>query len=325
MVRWQATKGLYRGDTRPARHQRLPRNGGKDRGVNVDAEPTVELVRQLLDEQFPQWADLDITEVSSQGWDNRTFRLGSQMSVRLPSGDGYAPQVDREQRWLPFLSQRLHTPIPSPVAKGLPSRAFPRVWSVYRWLDGVPLDETETVDLGVIAADVAAFLCSLQALPTPPGAPTPEQSNGFRGDPFDRYLAEGEAAVPMLGRPLRQQARKWLQEATESSWSAAPVWVHGDMAAGNLLTREDRLGAVIDFGCMAVGDPACDLTVAWTTFDARSREVFRHHVGQDPETWRRARGWAVWKAAITLKSAPEDSAKHQGAQRAIRELWGDDA
>jgi aminoglycoside phosphotransferase (APT) family kinase protein len=224
---------------------------------------------------------------------------------------------------LPFLSKRLQTPIPSPVAKGTPSRTFPRVWSVYGWLDGVPLDETEAVDLGVIAADLAAFLRSLRALPTPPGAPTPEQSNGFRGDPFDRYLAEGEAAVPMLDRPLRQQARKWLQEATESLWSSPPVWVHGDMAAGNLLTWEGRLVAVIDFGCMAVGDPACDLTVAWTIFDTRSREVFRHHVGQDRETWRRARGWAVWKAAITLKSAPEDSAKHQDAQRTIRDLWDD--
>lgn len=293
--------------------------------MSANAEPTVELVRLLVKEQFPQWADLEVTEVSSQGWDNRTFRLGPDLSVRLPSADGYAPQVDREHRWLPFLSQRLQMPIPSPVAKGAPSRKFPRIWSVYQWLDGVALDEIDPVDLEAIAADVAAFLRSLQALLIPPGAPTPQQSNGFRGDPFDRYLAEGEAAVPMLGSPLQQQARQWLQEATESSWSFAPVWVHGDMAAGNLLTRGNRLGAVIDFGSMAVGDPACDLTVAWTILDTRSREIFRQQVGHDLETWRRARGWAVWKAAITLKSASEGSLRHQVAQRTVRELWSDDA
>lgn len=291
--------------------------------MNVHTEPSVALVRELVAEQFPRWADLDVREVSAQGWDNRTFRLGPDLSVRLPSADGYEPQVEREHRWLPFLGQRLSTPVPFPVAKGTPSRLFPRVWSVYRWLDGTTLDEAVAVDLEPTATDVASFLRSLQGLPTPPGAPTPQESNGFRGDPFDRYVAEGETALQVLDEPLRQQGKEWLHAATQSRWRSVPVWVHGDVAAGNLLIRDGRLTAVIDFGCLAVGDPACDLTVAWTIFEGRSREVFRRAVGHDIETWRRARGWALWKAAITLTSALETSAKYRGAERTVRELWGD--
>lgn len=299
----------------------VPGSGGPK--LKDDVELSVDLIRGLLREQFPQWADLEVTEVTSQGWDNRTFRLGRHLSVRLPSANGYAPQVDREHRWLPFLGRVLPTPIPSPVAKGDPSRDFPRAWSVYRWLDGTPVNEASVVDLAGIAVDVADFLRSLQAVPVPPEAPRPAPANGFRGGPFDRYLTEGRAAVSALDRPLREQARHWLDEAVECQWSSAPVWVHGDMAASNLLTRKGRLGAVIDFGCLAVGDPACDLTVAWTIFDGPGRAVFRQHVEHDTDTWRRARGWATWKAALTLGSEPAGSAKHQDARRTIRQLWSD--
>ena len=290
-----------------------------------DIELSVELVRRLLGHQFPQWADLEVTEVVSQGWDNRTFRLGRELSVRLPTADGYAPQVDREHRWLPFLGRALPLPIPSPVARGTPSSQFPRAWSVYRWVDGTPLDEAGTVDLAGLAVDVADFLLLLHAVPVPRDAPLPEPSNGFRGGPFDRYLAEGQAAVSSFARPFREQARRWLHEAVESPWATPPVWVHGDMAASNLLTRDGRLCAVIDFGCLAVGDPACDLTVAWTIFDEHSRTTFRQHLGHDTATWRRARGWATWKAAITICSEPEGTATHQDAHRAIRQLWNDQA
>ena len=316
--RWGAGKPLV-GPARTVQPDPVHEEGFE--GVTA-TEPSVALVRVLVREQFPEWADLEVTEVSSQGWDNRTFRLGSVMSVRLPSGAGYAPQVDTEHRWLPFLSRYLQTPIPTPLAKGAASPQFPWAWSVYRWLDGTPLEETPTGNLDTLAVDVAAFLRALQSIPTPADAPEPEQANGFRGAPFDRYVAEGQEAVRMLDESVQQRARIWLDQATESSWTSAPVWVHGDMAAGNLLLHDGRLGGVIDFGCMAVGDPACDLTMAWTIFDARSRGIFRDHVDQAPETWSRARGWALWKALITLRSAPPRSAKSRLAQRTLSELSG---
>lgn len=293
--------------------------------MTAAVEPSVALVRILVREQFPEWAHLAVTEVSSQGWDNRTFRLGRGMSVRLPSGAGYAPQVDREHRWLPFLGRHLPTPIPIPLARGAASQHFPWAWSVYRWLEGTPLAESPTSNLDDLAVDVATFLRALQSIPTPADAPQPEQANGFRGASFDRYLAEGQAAVPVLDESVQQRARSWLEQATESTWSAAPVWVHGDMAAGNLLLHDGRLSGVIDFGCMAVGDPACDLTMAWTIFDAHSRGIFRDHVDHEPETWSRARAWTLWKVAITLRSAPPRSARNRWAQRTLRELSGSES
>ncbi len=289
-----------------------------------DVELSVELVRRLLRAQFPRWADLEVTEVASQGWDNRTFRLGHDLSVRLPSADGYAPQVDREHRWLPHLGRAMVTPIPAPVAKGTPTPELPRAWSIYRWLEGTPLNEASVVDLAGLAVDLTEFLVRLENVVVPRDAPPPEPSNGFRGGPFGRYLAEAQAAVLVLAGPLREEARRWLQEAAEGTWSSQPVWVHGDIAAGNLLVGPaGRLAAVIDFGCLAAGDPACDLTAAWTIFDESTRETFRQGLPHDADAWRRARGWALWKAAITLGSEQEGSPKHRDAQRTVQQLWSD--
>ncbi len=294
--------------------------------VTDTPEPSVELARVLVHEQFPEWTDLQVTEVSPQGWDNRTFRLGPAMSMRLPSSSGYAPQVAKEHRWLPFLATYLQTPIPTPLAMGAPSPHFPWAWSVYRWLDGTPLAAISTVDLDVLAVDIAAFLTTLRSVPVPAGAPQPEQANGFRGAPFDRYLAEGEAALTVIDDSLHQRARRWMHQATRTVWSSPPVSVHGDMAASNLLVKGGgRLAGVLDFGCTAVGDPACDLTVAWTIFDTRSRSIFEDHVGLDHQTWTRARGWAAWKAAITLQSAPSGSDRARLAQRALAELCHSDS
>lgn len=292
--------------------------------MTFEQEPSVETVRALIAEQFPAWAGLDVREVTTQGWDNRTYRLGQELSVRLPSADGYAPQVEREHRWLPFLAPWLPLPIPEPVVKGEPTELFPRVWSVYRWLSGVPLSERQVRDDKLLAADLAGFLRALRQADVPADAPVPEDSNGWRGAPFECYLAEGLAALEVLGDPRRRrQGRDWLHAATNSAWSAAPTWIHGDVASGNLLVDEERLCAVIDFGCLAVGDPACDLTVAWTLFERDSAWTFRVETGLDDDTWIRARGWALWKAVITLASAAEGSARHVGAETTVRRLWED--
>ena len=171
----------------------------------------VALARRLIDGQFPQWSSLPVREVELDGWDNRTFRLGSELSIRLPTGEWYAKQVEKEHRWLPVLAPQLPLPIPAPVARGAPDGDYPFPWSVYRWLDGEPA-------------------------------------------------------------------------------ATAPV---GD------LVRDGRLAAVLDFGTSGVGDPACDMVIAWTFLEGPSRDRFRTERGVDPGTWARGRGWALWKALIT--------------------------
>ena len=280
------------------------------------------LVRALLAQQFPQWAALPVSEASPQGWDNRTFRLGQHLAVRLPSAPGYAPQVATEHRWLPWLAAHLPLPVPAPVARGVPSALFGWDWSVYRWLPGRPLGTAPEVALGALAVDLADFLAALRAVPAD-GGPRPGDHNGRRGADFRVYAEEAAAAAAALDHPVARRAPDWLAAATASRWEGSPVWVHGDVAPGNLLVDDAGLCAVIDFGCVAVGDPACDLVPAWTVFDASSRPAFVTGVGLDPATWARARGWALWKAAITLASPP-GAPERRLAERTLAELLADD-
>jgi aminoglycoside phosphotransferase (APT) family kinase protein len=258
------------------------------------------LARRLVDGQFPQWADLPIAPVEPNGHDNRTFRLGRDLTVRLPSGDWYALQVDKEQRWLPLLAPRLPLPIPTPVAMGAPAEGYPYAWSVYRWLDGETASEETIGDLTGFATTLATFLLALQRIDATDG-PTPGPHNFHRGGPLATYADEAIRSIGALGAEIPGDAvRRVWDDAMATSWERDPVWVHGDVATGNLLVRDGRLAAVIDFGTSGVGDPACDVVIAWTLLSGPSRDAFRTTLGVDLGTWSRGRGWALWKALITL-------------------------
>lgn len=256
-------------------------------------------MRRLISAQFPRWADLPVSPVAQSGWDNRTFHLGADMSVRLPSAAPYAAQVEKEQEWLPRLAPHLPLPIPAPLALGEPGEGYPWRWSVYRWLRGETA-ETGVADLRAFARDLAAFLSALHRADSA-GGPAAGPHSFFRGGPLSTYDGETRAAIAALGDRIHGPFFTGLWErALAASFAAAPVWVHGDIATGNLLVEHGRLSAVIDFGCMAVGDPACDLVIAWTLFDPASRAAFRAALQFDDDTWARARGWALWKALKVL-------------------------
>ena len=258
------------------------------------------LARRLVDSQFPQWADLRVTPVEHGGIDNRTFRLGPQMTVRLPSGDGYALQVDKEQCWLPVLAPQLPFPIPTPVARGAPGEGYPYSWSVYRWLDGEVASAQCIDDLTAFATTLAGFLVALGRVDATEG-PGPGPHNFYRGGPLTTYADETIDSIEALRNEIAGDAAKRVwDDATSATWEEDPVWFHGDVATGNLLLRGGRLGAVIDFGTSGVGDPACDVVIAWTLLSGPSRDAFRATLGVDPGTWSRGRGWALWKALITL-------------------------
>jgi aminoglycoside phosphotransferase (APT) family kinase protein len=278
----------------------------------IDAD----LARRLVDSQFPQWADLPITAVAVDGWDNRSFRLGSELTVRLPSGDWYAQQVEKEQRWLPVLAPRLPLPIPAPVAKGAPDAGFPYPWSVYRWLEGELASKAPIADLDAFAAALAGFLDALGRIDAI-GGPEPGQHNFFRGGQLSTYEGEALEAVETLGDeiPRDEVLRAW-EDAMATTWERDPVWFHGDVSVDNLLVRDGRLVAVLDFGSSGVGDPACDMVIAWTFLTGTSRDRFRRELGVDPGTWSRGRGWALWKALITFD-------RGEAARRDIAEVLAD--
>ncbi len=219
---------------------------------------TVDLVRQLVLAQFPTLAGLPIRRVDLDGWDNRTFRLGEEMSVRLPSAAGYVPQVEKEHRWLPELAPHLPLPIPVPVAKGAPGGGYPWPWSIYRWLAGAPLVTAPIADLRQFAIDLATFLDALYRIDATDG-PAAGPHNFWRGGPLTVYDKETREAITTLRDEIDTDlALDVWETALASPWTGMPVWVHGDVAVGNLLVRDGRLSAVIDFGSSGVGDPACD-------------------------------------------------------------------
>lgn len=286
---------------------------------------SIETVARLIAEQFPQWADLPVCSVRHSGWDNRSFRLGEAMLVRLPSAAGYVPQVEKEHHWLPYLAKRLPLPIPEPLAKGKPSQEYPFPWSVYRWLDGEPLAlQLPGTDLVQLARDVAAFLSVLHAVDASDGPPAGAH-NFHRGGSLLVYDAEARAAIEAVSDEVDAGlAREIWEGALKSHWQGRPVWVHGDLAEGNLLMQDGRFSAVIDFGSSGVGDPASDLIIAWNVLDAQSRAVFRQALPLDAETWQRGRGWALWKAMIVLAAERgRDATLSEWSRRTIRDVMAD--
>jgi aminoglycoside phosphotransferase (APT) family kinase protein len=282
------------------------------------------LVRQLLAAQFPQWDHLPIKPVEFDGWDNRTFRLGKNMSVRLPSAEGYAAQVKKEQHWLPKLAPLLPRLIPVPLAMGQPDKNYPWHWSVYRWIEGENATTESIADLQEFATSLAQFLVALQQI-DPTGGPPPGEHNFFRGGSLEVYDHETRNSVIALSGKIDTDLATEVWEAgIHATWRGKPVWLHGDMAASNLLVKQGRLNAIIDFGCLAVGDPACDLTIAWTLFSGASREAFFTALPLDRATWARARGWALWKALITLAAHIETNVqKSNNAKYVVNEVLED--
>jgi aminoglycoside phosphotransferase (APT) family kinase protein len=279
------------------------------------------LVGRLIRRQFPHWSGLPIAAAEPNGWDNRTFRLGPELLVRLPSADRYAAQVRKEHRWLPVLAPHLPLPIPFPVAMGEPDEGYPWNWSVYQWLGGTPASAARIVDLSEFAVVLARFLACLQKI-DPSEGPPPGPHNFFRGGPLEIYDAETRKAIATVQSMINAElATEVWETALATIWYGGPVWIHGDVAAGNLLVRDGRLAAVIDFGCSGVGDPACDLVIAWTFLSGQSREAFRLALPLDAGTWARGRGWALWKALITFAgNLQADQAAAATARRVIDEV-----
>lgn len=261
----------------------------------------IPLVRRLLAAQFPQWAGLPLAPVPSGGTDNAIYRLGSSMAVRLPRIHWATAQVEKEQHWLPRLAPHLPLAIPTPLAIGTPGEGYPWHWSVYRWLEGENATPERLTEPCQAAAQLAQFIISLQRVDAA-GGPLAGPHNFSRGVPLALRDDSVRAAIQALHGTLDTQAAiaAWEAALQAPAWHGAPVWVHGDLQPGNLLAQEGRLSAVIDFGGLGVGDPACDLLVAWNLFSDQSRDAFRAALVVDDATWARGRGWALSVGLIAL-------------------------
>ncbi len=266
------------------------------------------LVRRLVAAQIPQWKDFLVRPVERSGWDSRIFHLGEHMLVRMPSAAKYAMQVEKEHRWLPILAPLLPLQIPVPLVMGEPAESYPWRWGIYRWLDGETVASSSMIDLNKLATSLAEFLLALQNIDSA-GGPLPGSQNFYRGGLLEVYDDEvRQAIVALKGKIDVDAAIEIWETALVTTWQRAPVWVHGDIATGNLLVQEGRLSAVIDFGQLAIGDPACDLVIAWTLFEGGSRERFQNLLPLDAGTWTRGRAWALWKALIIAAGITQTNA-----------------
>ncbi|MEU3911619.1 aminoglycoside phosphotransferase family protein [Streptomyces sp. NPDC029721] len=256
-----------------------------------EADTDESLVRALIRAQFPQWAGLPVTRVVSAGTDNAMYRLGDGMAVRLPRIPGAAADVAKENRWLPRLAPHLPLDVPEPLGQGVAGEGFPYPWSVYRWLEGENLFDEPVTDLHATALGLGRFVEALRGVDAT-GAPA-----SFRGGPVATRDEGVRAAIRDLGADGTHDAAAatalWEETLRLPQWEGAPVWLHGDLLPGNLLARDGRLRAVIDFGGVGAGDPACDTMAAWTLLTAETRGTFREASGADEATWARGRGWAL--------------------------------
>ncbi|MFY1670032.1 aminoglycoside phosphotransferase family protein [Plantactinospora sp. WMMB334] len=297
-----------------------PRLGPPPRRITVD----VRQVRRLVAGQFPHWADLPVERVVNSGWDNWTFHLGSAMSVRLPSAFEYTEAVDKEHTWLPVLAPRLPLPIPTPLARGEPGEGYPYSWSIYQWLDGETARVDRIAEPVRFALDLAEFVVALQDVDTADG-PRPGQHNWYRGGTLRTYDGEADRGLTTLADRIDVGAASEIWNcALDARWDGVERWFHGDIAQGNLLLHDGRLAAIIDFGTCGVGDPSCDLAVAWTLLTGEGRRAFRERLSVDDATWARGRGWALWKTLVNYANALDDGeAATAGSRRILGEIFSE--
>ncbi|MEX2980944.1 aminoglycoside phosphotransferase family protein [Streptomyces sp. C36] len=284
-----------------------------------------DLVRRLVAGQFPRWAGLAVERFASGGTVNAMYRLGDGMAVRLPLVKGGAEDLSMEREWLPRLATLLPTAIPEVLGAGDPAEGYPWRWSVYRWLAGENPEEGALSEPVPLAKDLAAFVAAMRSI-TLPGAP-----RAHRGGPLASLDAETRAAIeelraiPQEGIDCDAVTAVWDDALRAPAWDGPPVWLHADLMPGNLLVAGGRLTSVIDFGCMGVGDPACDLFPAWNLLPPDARKVLREALDVDDATWTRGRGRTLSQALIALPYYRRTNpAMARNARHVIRAVLGGD-
>jgi aminoglycoside phosphotransferase (APT) family kinase protein len=259
-----------------------------------------DLVRRLIAGQFPQWAGLAVARFPSGGTVNAMYRLGGDMVVRLPLVRGGAGDVSLEREWLPRLAPYLPTPVPEVLGVGEPAEGYPWPWSVYSWLAGENPSAGALSEPVLLAEDLAGFVAAMRSI-TLAGGP-----RAHRGGPVASLDAATRAAIeelrkiPHEGLDCDAAVAVWEAALRAPGWDGPPVWLHADLMPANLLVEGGRLTSVIDFGCVGVGDPACDLFPAWNLLPAKGREAFRESLSVDDATWTRGRGRTLSQALIAL-------------------------
>lgn len=265
--------------------------------MHVDEiEIGIGLVKRIVAEQFPGWADLPLKKVMSSGTNNALFKLGDGMVVRLPRISSAVKHINTERTWLPKLAPHLPVSVPLPLGLGYPSKGYPWPWTIYTWLEGLNPDVDLLTEPELLASDIAQFITDMHRI-DPTDAPPAR-----RGAPLEVQDPQVRQALKDLHDVIDIAAatRIWEECLQVPAWAQPPIWVHGDLMHGNLLVTEGRLSGVIDFEGVGIGDPACDLIPAWNLLPVSARDTFKITSNVDNDTWLRGKGWAFSMALIQL-------------------------
>ena len=285
----------------------------------AEVDVSEHLVRTLLLEQHPDLADLEL-RVLANGWDNVLFRLGDELTIRLPRRQMAAKLVEHEAEWLPQLAPHLPLPVPAPVRVGHPTRSYPWSWTIVPWFEGEPVGTAPLANPTHAAKQLGEFLAALHR-PAPPTAPV----NPYRGGPLAERSEITVERMEMVARQIDIESVRssWRASVAVPAWDGVPIWIHGDLHPLNMVQRNGELAAIIDFGDITSGDPATYLLVAWTLFDERDRVVFRLAANSparpiDDNMWERGRGWAISHALAVLANSADAPALTAISLRALR-------
>jgi len=283
-----------------------------------------DLVRRLIAGQFPRWAGLAVERFPSGGTVNAMYRLGDDMVVRLPLVRGGVGDVSLEREWLPRLAPLLPTRVPEVLGNGEPAEGYPWPWSVYRWLAGENPQAGALSEPVLMAEDLAEFVAAMRSI-TLPGAPKAHRGGPVASlDAATRAAIEELRGIPQEGVDCDAATAAWEAALRAPGWDGPAVWLHADLMPGNLLVDAGRLISVIDFGCVGVGDPACDLFPAWNLLPANARKVFREALSVDDATWTRGRGRTLSQALIALPYYRNTNpAMARNARHVIRTVLGE--
>ena len=284
--------------------------------VHIDAS----LVRRLVESQFPDWAGLPVERVVSGGWDNAIYRLGSDLSVRLPRRKMAAELVEKEQRWLPEIAPRLPVPVPVPIGRGSPGEGYPWRRSICPWLPGEVAAVAPVTDVEELAATLGAFIAALHTVGPADGPRTPWRGVQLarRDETVRGLLADLRDVVD-----VRAASAAWEDALAAPAWPGPDVWLHGDLHPPNMLVEAGRLSAIIDFGDLVVGDPATDLMGAWMVLPPSARPLLAEAVGVDDATWARGRGWALSWGLVCLAHSADNPTLEAIGRRAVDEALAD--
>jgi aminoglycoside phosphotransferase (APT) family kinase protein len=286
------------------------------------------MVRELLDEQFPEWRSLPIRSIDSQGTVNAIFRIGDELAARFPLERRDAGSARRRLESAAEAARELvgHTrfPTPTPVALGEPGAGYPLPWSVQTWLPGVVATDEDPGESVGFAHDLAEFINDVRAIDT--------RGRRFSGKGRGGDLMSHDTWMESCFRHSEQLLdvprlrRMWAVMRSLPRGAAEDVMTHGDLIPGNVLVSNGRLAGILDVGGVGAADPAVDLVGAWHLLEAGPRQVLREDLACDDLEWERGKAWAFEQAMgavwYYIQSNP---AMSQMGQRTLERVMADES